>query len=251
MLDRRAVLRHYRDDRGMRTAINAADGKLCRAHRIFRYALTIHQQTQAVSGAQRRRDSYVDRELRPDVPKRFVLSRRRHFQTVVLERRLGATVRRSDTAWRRRRRIRGARRLKSLSRMQFDAFRTRPRRIRKMHDAVFVHPAPRLLGERCRGQKHQKDRKEFHGEEHTASRAPKQKRRPNIFGRRLHNVAQSRQNASEAVIHLEFDRMSRHSHTCHLSHFQTDVAIDEVVREDAARLQELPIGIERFQCLLQ
>ena len=46
------------------------------------------------------------------------------------------------------------------------------------------------------------------------------------------------------VVHVEFDRMRGHLEALDLGHLQLDIAVDEVIVEYAAGLEEGPIGIE-------
>src|SRR5450631_4354504 len=48
----------------------------------------------------------------------------------------------------------------------------------------------------------------------------------------------------EAVIHVELDRMGRHPKTSDFFHFQRDVPIDHVVRENAAAGEEFAVLVD-------
>src|ERR1700730_1815323 len=49
---------------------------------------------------------------------------------------------------------------------------------------------------------------------------------------------------SQRIIHVEFDRVRGHLAAHHLAHFQFDVAVDDVVVENAACLEESAILVE-------
>src|ERR1700736_6217565 len=49
---------------------------------------------------------------------------------------------------------------------------------------------------------------------------------------------------SQRIIHVEFDRVRGHLAAHHLAHFQFDVAVDDVVVEDAAGLEERAVLVE-------
>src|SRR5438132_11327812 len=53
------------------------------------------------------------------------------------------------------------------------------------------------------------------------------------------------------IIHLELDRMRRHLEALDLGHLQFDVAVDEVVVENAAVLEERAILVEIVQRLAE
>src|ERR1700678_1316680 len=56
---------------------------------------------------------------------------------------------------------------------------------------------------------------------------------------------------SDRIVHLEFDRMRRVLERVDFLHLELDVAVDEVVREDATLLEEGAIVIEAFQRLTE
>src|SRR5690606_10526449 len=57
--------------------------------------------------------------------------------------------------------------------------------------------------------------------------------------------------ASEAVVQVELDRMRRHLHALDLLLLQRDIAVDQLVAEHVALLQELAVAVERLERLLQ
>src|SRR5215213_9862269 len=57
--------------------------------------------------------------------------------------------------------------------------------------------------------------------------------------------------ALNRVVHHEFDRMRGHLEASDLRHLQLDVAVDEVVVVDAARLQEGAVAVKVDQSLAQ
>src|SRR5258708_1493848 len=57
------------------------------------------------------------------------------------------------------------------------------------------------------------------------------------------------QTCSERIVHLEFDRMRGHLEALDFRHLQFDIAIDEVVVEHAAVLEEGAVLVEIFQRL--
>ena len=57
--------------------------------------------------------------------------------------------------------------------------------------------------------------------------------------------------ALEAVIHVEFDRMRRHSQARDVFHLEIDISVDQVIREHIARFEELTIFVQVDQGLLK
>jgi hypothetical protein len=49
---------------------------------------------------------------------------------------------------------------------------------------------------------------------------------------------------SAGIIHIELDRMRRHLETHHFGHLQLDIAVDKVIVEDAAGLQEVAVLVK-------
>ena len=49
---------------------------------------------------------------------------------------------------------------------------------------------------------------------------------------------------SVRIVHVEFDRVRRHFKAHHLGHLQLDIAVDEVVVEHVARLEEGAVLVE-------
>ena len=107
---------------------------------------------------------------------------------------------------------------------QDDGFRALAGPVGIMHDAVFIDPAIGLLGPGdSRGKQAEKheDRAHFHPVSiatNSAFRAAtgRPKCRP------VHSF-----DTSEAVVHVELDRVRRHAQTGPLFHFQIDVSIDQ------------------------
>ena len=60
-----------------------------------------------------------------------------------------------------------------------------------------------------------------------------------------------RRSKSAGIIHFELDRMRRHLEAFDFGHLQFDVAVDEVVVEHAAVLQERAVFVEIFQRFAQ
>jgi hypothetical protein len=56
---------------------------------------------------------------------------------------------------------------------------------------------------------------------------------------------------SEAVVHVEFDRMGRHAQTRDILHLQFDVGIDHVIAEYATGGEELAILVKVIQRLVE
>src|SRR5216683_2599447 len=56
---------------------------------------------------------------------------------------------------------------------------------------------------------------------------------------------------SQRVVHFEFDRMWRHLEALDFGHLQLDIAVDKVVVEDAAVLEEGAILVEVLQRLTE
>src|SRR5262245_22662772 len=56
---------------------------------------------------------------------------------------------------------------------------------------------------------------------------------------------------SSRIVHHELERMRRHLEALHFRHLQVHVAVDEVVVEDAALLQEVAVLVEAAQRLSQ
>lgn len=56
---------------------------------------------------------------------------------------------------------------------------------------------------------------------------------------------------SDRVVHLVFDRMRRCAKKRDLLHFQIDIAINEIIRENAAGGQKSAILVQRFQGLIE
>src|SRR5437762_11740736 len=54
---------------------------------------------------------------------------------------------------------------------------------------------------------------------------------------------------SDAVVHLEFDRVRRVLEGVHLTHLEFDIAVDKIVVKHAAFLQECAVAFERFERL--
>ena len=61
----------------------------------------------------------------------------------------------------------------------------------------------------------------------------------------------NRAGQSEAVVHIELDRMGGHAQARHFFHLQFDIAVDHVISEYTAGRQELAILVERFQRLVE
>src|SRR4051794_30249655 len=56
---------------------------------------------------------------------------------------------------------------------------------------------------------------------------------------------------SQRIVHVEFDRMRGHLKTLDFGHLQLDVAVDEIVVEHAAVLEEGAVLVEILQRLAQ
>src|SRR4051794_22955541 len=56
---------------------------------------------------------------------------------------------------------------------------------------------------------------------------------------------------SHGIVHLEFDGMGGVLESINLPHLEFDVAVDEVVVEHAAFLEEGTVAVHRFECLTQ
>src|SRR5205814_10514764 len=54
----------------------------------------------------------------------------------------------------------------------------------------------------------------------------------------------------EAVIHVELDRMRRHPETSDFFHFQRDVAVEHVVRENTTASEEFAVLVDTLQCFV-
>src|SRR5690242_1912988 len=71
------------------------------------------------------------------------------------------------------------------------------------------------------------------------------------FGAPLITRLRSPRPGSVRIVHLEFDRMRRHLKTLDFGHLQLDEAVDEVVVEHAAVLEEGAVLVEVFQGLAE
>src|SRR6478609_2264528 len=61
-----------------------------------------------------------------------------------------------------------------------------------------------------------------------------------------HSLWSPKDGASNAVVHVELDRVRHHLEPLHLFHFQLEIGIDGVVGEDIALLQEGAVLVERL-----
>src|SRR3546814_6526095 len=55
----------------------------------------------------------------------------------------------------------------------------------------------------------------------------------------------------DRVIHLVLQRMRRGAERGDFLHLQPDVGVDEIVGHHAAGLEELAVGVERLECLVE
>ena len=55
----------------------------------------------------------------------------------------------------------------------------------------------------------------------------------------------------QAVIHVEFDRMRRHSQPCDVFFLQLDVGVDQVIGKHIARLEKVSVIRQRRKRLIQ
>jgi len=55
----------------------------------------------------------------------------------------------------------------------------------------------------------------------------------------------------QTVIQIELDRMGGHAHARDLGHLQIDIGVDQIVGEHAAGLEELAVGIQGRQGLVE
>lgn len=69
--------------------------------------------------------------------------------------------------------------------------------------------------------------------------------------RRLEPLPELRPAFLERIVHIELDRVRRHSETRDFIHLERDVGIDHVVAEDASAGEELTIPIEVLDGLIE
>src|SRR5687768_3398440 len=56
---------------------------------------------------------------------------------------------------------------------------------------------------------------------------------------------------SQAVVHIEFDRMRRHPEARNFFHLELNVSIYHVIRKHSAASQEIAILVQTVQCFIQ
>ena len=55
----------------------------------------------------------------------------------------------------------------------------------------------------------------------------------------------------EAVVHVELDRVRGHAQARDVFHLEVDVAVDHLVGENVAGGEEVTVGVERLECLVE